>query len=193
MKQHPFDRETVLLSLVLTNGAGEETMNFVAAICGASAGTSAQKPLLRNLSPATGLCNGTRLIVIRMLYKVIEARIIGGDYDGDIVLIPRISLTSQDSSAQLPFKIRRQQFPVKLAFSLSINKAQGQSVKWVGIDIRVPVFSHGQLYVALSRVTHNQNIRVLFSEDAFPSSLAVNVVDPEVLLSPHHLQRKFIS
>ena len=50
----------------------------------------------------------------------------------------------------LSFQLKRRQFPVHLAFSITINKAQGQSVRRVGIDLRVPVFSHGQLYVALS-------------------------------------------
>ncbi|KAI8530170.1 hypothetical protein RHMOL_Rhmol11G0034800 [Rhododendron molle] len=47
----------------------------------------------------------------------------------------------------------RRQFPVHLAYAMSINKSQGQSVKFVGVDLRTPVFSHGQLYVVLSRCT----------------------------------------
>ena len=54
--------------------------------------------------------------------------------------------------------LKRHQFPVCLAFALTINKAQGQSVKHIGIDLCVPVFLHGQLYVALSQATSSQNI-----------------------------------
>lgn len=137
--------------------------------------------LLRNLSPAAGLCNGTRLIVVRISTRVIEAKIIGGDENGSIALIPRITLTSQGSSGELPFRIRRRQFPIKLAFSLTINKSQGQSAKWVGVDLRAPVFSHGQLYVAVSRTTQKSHLRIL--TPSIGNSLTVdNVVYPEVLI-----------
>ncbi len=37
------------------------------------------------------------------------------------------------------------------AFAMTINKSQGQTFKHIGIFLRDSVFSHGQLYVALSR------------------------------------------
>lgn len=137
--------------------------------------------LLRNLSPAAGLCNGTRLIVVRISSRVIEATILGGDLNGNIALIPRIALISQGASGELPFRIRRRQFPVKLAFSLTINKSQGQTAKWVGVDLRAPVFSHGQFYVAVSRTTHKGHLRILTSDLNIDIGVT-NVVYPEVLL-----------
>jgi len=56
------------------------------------------------------------------------------------------------------------QFPVHFAFAMTINKSQGQSVQNVGLDLRTSVFSHGQLYVALSRCTSANRIKVLFPE-----------------------------
>ena len=35
--------------------------------------------------------------------------------------------------------------------TITINKSQGQTLKIVGLDLRHPVFSHGMLYVAVSR------------------------------------------
>jgi ATP-dependent exoDNAse (exonuclease V) alpha subunit len=64
---------------------------------------------------------------------------------------------------EYPIPLRRLQFPVRLAYAMTINKAQGQTVQHVGLDLHIPVFSHGQLYVALSRCTHPQNVKVLFS------------------------------
>ncbi|KAF8551012.1 helicase-like protein [Imleria badia] len=46
---------------------------------------------------------------------------------------------------------------------MTINKAEGQTVKHIGLNLSSPVFSHEQLYVALSHCTHLRNIKVLFS------------------------------
>ncbi|KIJ05188.1 hypothetical protein PAXINDRAFT_93785 [Paxillus involutus ATCC 200175] len=63
---------------------------------------------------------------------------------------------------EYPIPLRRRQFPVRLAFCMTINKSQGQSVQYVGLDLRTPVFSHGQLYVALSRARIPDVSRLLF-------------------------------
>jgi ATP-dependent DNA helicase PIF1 len=44
---------------------------------------------------------------------------------------------------------------------MTINKVQGQTIPNVGVYLPEPVFSHGQLYVALSRGTASSNIRIL--------------------------------
>ena len=93
------------------------------------------------------------------------------------MFIPRISLTP--SLSELPFSMTRRQFPVRLAYAMTINKSQGQSVKYVGVDLRTPVFSHGQLYVALSRCTSGDRTSVLLNE---ASNSTTNIVYPEVLL-----------
>ncbi|KNZ80281.1 hypothetical protein J132_06707, partial [Termitomyces sp. J132] len=69
--------------------------------------------------------------------------IISGDakFAGSIVLIPRINMDV--SEEDLPIPLHRRQFPVRLAFAMTINKSQGQSVKHVGLDLRSGVFSHG--------------------------------------------------
>ncbi|KAK8811535.1 hypothetical protein WA158_003269 [Blastocystis sp. Blastoise] len=110
--------------------------------------------LLRNLNIKKGLCNGTRLVVLETLNNVIRAQLLNKPDNllpgEDIVFIPRISLITSDDS--LPTKMRRKQFPVRLAFAMTINKSQGQTFKNVGLYLKRPVFSHGQLYVAFSRV-----------------------------------------
>ncbi|XP_028059216.1 ATP-dependent DNA helicase PIF1-like [Camellia sinensis] len=134
--------------------------------------------LLRNIAPKDGLCNGTRLMVSRCNTHIIEARILTGEKFGNLAFIPRISLTP--SSTEMPFRMTRRQFPVGLAYALTINKSQGQSVKFVGVDLRTPVFSHGQLYVALSRCTSFNRISILLLNDEPDST--TNIVYPEVLL-----------
>ncbi|KAJ2913726.1 hypothetical protein MD484_g6699, partial [Candolleomyces efflorescens] len=136
--------------------------------------------LLRNLSPKDGLCNGTRMILTRMSNRVLEVEIIGGEHNGKLAFIPRISLIPTDIS-DLTFKFRRLQFPVRLAFALTINKAQGQSVRYIGVDLRVPVFAHGQLYVALSRATSRHRVKILLPDDE-TGCRTTNVVYSEVLI-----------
>ena len=59
---------------------------------------------------------------------------------------------------------RRRQFPVRLCFAMTINKAQSQSLRTVGVDLRSPVFTHGQLNVAFTRVTDVDELDVLLPE-----------------------------
>ncbi|MBI5414646.1 AAA family ATPase, partial [Candidatus Peregrinibacteria bacterium] len=45
------------------------------------------------------------------------------------------------------------QFPIRIAFAVTIHKAQGKTFEKVVIDIGRGTFAHGQMYVALSRCT----------------------------------------
>ena len=135
--------------------------------------------LLHNLAPSCGLCNGTWMVLLQISHWVLQVQIMGGDFDGNIELIPHISLTLSSSCTKFAFSLHCQQFPVRLAFAISINKAQGQPVKTVGLDLWVPVFSHGQLYVALSCATSSSCIKALLSVRA-TGLRTTNVVYPEI-------------
>ncbi|CAJ0641618.1 4542_t:CDS:2 [Entrophospora sp. SA101] len=139
--------------------------------------------LLRNISPSDGLCNGTRLVCRSFNRHVIEAEIITGKHSGNCVFLPRITMTP--SNTDLPFIFKRRQFPVQPAFAMTINKSQGQTLNLVGLYLPTPVFSHGQLYVACSRVTSRKNLKILTSkcngENVRYANLTSNIVYPEVL------------
>nr|GEZ02568.1 ATP-dependent DNA helicase PIF1-like [Tanacetum cinerariifolium] len=111
--------------------------------------------LLRNIDQANGLCNGTRLQALRLTRTSIKAKIINGTHFGKEVIIPRLRITPSDKR---------------------------QSLSKVGLYLARPVFTHGQLYVALSRVKSKRGLKVVVcDEEGNVSKTTTNVVYKEVL------------
>ncbi|XP_074293618.1 uncharacterized protein LOC141620716 [Silene latifolia] len=136
--------------------------------------------LLRNIDQANGLCNGTRMEVNHLGNRVISTTVISGSHIGSKVYIPRITLTPSDTT-MFPVKFERRQFPLAVCFAMTINKSQGQSLSRVGLYLPRPVFTHGQLYVALSRVTSKKGLKVLLlDEDKGVTNKTSNVVYKEI-------------
>ncbi|OWZ15074.1 Helitron helicase [Phytophthora megakarya] len=124
--------------------------------------------MIRNLNSDNGLCNGTRLRVVAIREKCIDATTTRGDKD-----------------KEFPFTMRRKQFPVVPAFAMTINKAQGQSIHHVGIYLESPVFAHGQLYVALFRVTSRKVIKIAIDPETVDEDVSVH--------TKHIVYEKFLS
>ena len=114
-------------------------------------------------------------------HRLIEAEVVNGPRTGDWILLPRIVFDSNDLDS--PFQLRRRQFPIRPAFAMTINKSQGQTMRRVGVYLPQPVFSHGQLYVAFSRVGGPSHISVCVEGGSFSGREGVytrNVVRREL-------------
>lgn len=95
---------------------------------------------------------------------------------GPSILLPRIPFTQTLTSGHT---LLRRQDPLALAYCTTFNSCQGLTLDKVGVDITIPVFSHGQLYTALSRIRRQ--------EDGFVCSLPgesylLDVTFPEILI-----------
>ncbi len=121
------------------------------------------------------------------MQHVIEAKVATGPAKGQRVFIPRLSITPSNTE-RMPFILHRRQFPVRPAFGMTINKAQGQTLKMVSIFLPKLVFTHGHLYVAMSRIGCPEGVKLLVTdgwedahEDAPAGVYTRNVVYTEVL------------
>ena len=104
--------------------------------------------------------------------NIIEAKILTGPFKGEDVLIQRIPMIPTDMS----FQFKRLQFPIRLASAITINKAQGQSLELWSLYLHTDCFSHGQSYIACSRVGNPDNL-FIYTE----TGTTKNIVYPQVL------------
>ena len=110
--------------------------------------------ILRNFDRRTNVANGTKAIVMRITRNALKLKLIS---TGEEVYLPRMVFIDDSG----PLKMKRRQFPVRGAFAMTINKAQGQTLSHYGIYLQSNCFGHGQLYTALSRSNNPANVRIL--------------------------------
>jgi len=122
--------------------------------------------LIRNLNIKEGHCNGTRYIILELTNRCIHARKLNATGDGnDDIFIPRIPLRSNESDYPVPFI--RMQFPVLVAYYLTISRAQGQTFKKAGMYLPENVFAHGHMYVGLSRCGDPNGLHIFADQGEF--------------------------
>jgi ATP-dependent DNA helicase PIF1 len=77
--------------------------------------------LLRNLNPPR-LCNGTQLVIKKLMKNVIEAIILNDKFRVENILLPRIPIIPTD----VPIQFKRLQFPIRLVFAMTINNLKAK-------------------------------------------------------------------
>lgn len=124
---------------------------------------------------------GTRLTVSQ-IHKdgSIKATVITGPYLGESRTIRRVNCVLRLNNQNL--QLQRYQLPVDLCFAMTIHKAQGLTFDQVGLSLPQPVYSHGQLYMALSRVRNLNSLKVwVMANNKQNFSSVPNIVYPGVI------------
>jgi hypothetical protein len=108
--------------------------------------------------------NGVRCQLVAFAgSKCVFVKLISGPGSGSTMLLPSCVFVIHAEQSGLPFVIRRRQLPLILSFAVTVHKAQGQTLSKVGLYITTAIFTHGQLYTALSRTRGWGNIVVLIT------------------------------
>jgi hypothetical protein len=136
--------------------------------------------LMRNLSVRQGLVKNARVVVRELHRRFIEVQVVDNRLNtmGGCHCIPRIRF--EFSPPHTSWTIQRLQFPLRVAYACTFNGCVGLTLDKTVIDLRNPVFAHGQLYTALSRVRCREDSRVLMEPGEKDET--ENVVYKELLL-----------
>ena len=112
----------------------------------------------RNIDLDKGLCNGA-LGTVKSLNFINNQQIISIKVLFDNGIVHTIEKINADYEYQKNIYVSRSQFPLSLAWALTIHKCQGLSLDAVLIDLGSDIFEDGMAYVALSRA---RNIKTIF-------------------------------
>ncbi len=133
----------------------------------------AQVMLIKNDSMKRWV-NGTVGIISRLTNREIWVEIDGQSYKMEQETWEEISYQYDAKQKEIKENIlgKFTQFPVKLAWAMTIHKSQGKTFDKVVIDIGTGAFSHGQTYVALSRCKTLEGI--VLNKEIRPSDVIVD-------------------
>lgn len=119
--------------------------------------------LIHNITITLRLCNRTCIILLQMLLNCLEVHINDNHFNRNVHLLYYVKNSSRLDN--FIYYIYQHQFPVHLAFIMTINKIQGQSLEYISVNLRKPVFSHDQLYIIILCATDVNHVSVLLELD----------------------------
>lgn len=120
--------------------------------------------LMHNMCLEDGLTNNTVAIVRQIGLHVVfiePVNIVTGQLTEQRFAIPRVSFRFTGAKG---IEVERKQFPLRLAYAVTVHKAQGITLNRGGIDLRSLPFTHGQLYVAVSRFSCVNSLMILHAD-----------------------------
>jgi len=142
----------------------------------------------RNISYDEGILNNAVLEVVDIGKYIVKVRSLSLEQQtqkpAPVVDIPRISFHFYRGRSGI--KIIRKQFPLRLAYARSIHRVQGDNLNRVNLDLTTRPFVHGQLKVALGRVSRGSDISACaFQQDVIEQTRSIrtnNIVYKELLI-----------
>jgi hypothetical protein len=137
--------------------------------------------LLKDISVSQQLVKNGRVIVTEVGTRIITVRVIPNrslqtQPDSEEFILPRIPFTHQLPSGHT---LSRRQFPLAPAYATTIEDCQVYDLDRVAIDLTQPVYAHGQLYTALSKISNRTDGLVRLPPG---KTTTKNVVYKELLL-----------
>jgi hypothetical protein len=121
------------------------------------------------------LGNGTRCLVVALGRDILTLRVCAGKHKGEDFHLPRFRFVQE--LTEIRGIMTRVQFPVQIAYAITVNKSQSLTLEKTGLYLRGGAFAHGQLYVALSRVGDPRAISI-FIEGGLTET--TNIVEDEI-------------
>lgn len=121
--------------------------------------------IMRNFSVSKRLVRNQKVLIRSISERIVTVSVIADD---GFALQERHPLPRIAFEFQLPFtgyKIVRHQFPLKLAYAVTFHSCVGLTLDHVGLACDTPVFAHGQLYTALTRVANRHRCTLLVGEE----------------------------